>query len=171
MNIKLIIPIGIITVGMLFLTKKEAIAFPPNQVISLDRVKGIVNQWQVLYFNNIPQSLVLGQIKQESNFIINAERYEPHLNDSSIGLMQILLSTAKGIGFTGTKKDLFKPEVNIFYGMKYLNKLYKQCKGNWQCTIMSYNEGFRNFSRGKRVYNYYNRVKANWGYFHKLIGK
>lgn len=36
-----------------------------------------------------------------------------------IGLVQIKLSTARGLGFRGTRAALFEPRTNLTYGMRY----------------------------------------------------
>jgi hypothetical protein len=42
-----------------------------------------------------------------------AVRQEPRLNTASYGLGQILETTARGLGFQGTREELFYPEINI----------------------------------------------------------
>ena len=108
---------------------------------------------------------VLAIIEIESSFRPHAERYESKLNDSSIGLMQILMSSAKDRGFTGTKAELIKPSINILYGMKHLKWSYDYLarrkvtvtKDEW---ISSYNMGVGNTMRGYLSHDYISKFKA-----------
>ena len=54
----------------------------------------------------------------ESSFDPNAFRQEPS-GVASYGLMQVLDSTAQGLGLTGDPQQMFDPELGIFYGLKY----------------------------------------------------
>ena len=103
--------------------------------------------------NNINPALVLGLIEQESNFDLNAERYESKVSgtgkpDYSSGLMQILTSTARGMGFKSTgdleqDKELLKdPRTNIYYGIKYLKtRLLKYKNLPLIDAVRTYNSG------------------------------
>ncbi len=90
----------------------------------------------------VPVGIVKGVIAQESKFNPRAVRGEPQLGDASMGLMQILLATAKGLGHRGTADELFNPAVNIPLGTKYLAQLYRRA-GDWPAAISAYNGGFR----------------------------
>lgn len=48
-----------------------------------------------------------------------AFRFEPGISDASFGLGQILLSTARSLGFNGQPKELYKPEISIDLVGKY----------------------------------------------------
>jgi soluble lytic murein transglycosylase-like protein len=58
-----------------------------------------------------------------------------------IGLMQIKLRTARGVGYKGSAKGLYDPDTNLRYGMKYLGKAQKLAGGDLCRTIMKYNGG------------------------------
>jgi Transglycosylase SLT domain len=70
--------------------------------------------------NNVPESLVHRVIVRES-------RYQPSLvgRGGTIGLMQIKLATARGLGYTGTAEGLRNPETNLAWGIKYLAGAYR----------------------------------------------
>lgn len=93
-------------------------------------------------------ALVKGLIAAESSFNPSATRGEPHLGDASIGLMQVLYSTAKGLGFPGPTGDvtkltgLYAPATNTYYGARLLRKLLLQA-GNEAGAISAYNGGYR----------------------------
>jgi hypothetical protein len=93
-------------------------------------------------FPNVPSAIIKGIIGAESAFRADARRGEAHLDDASHGLMQILLSTAQGLGFAGPIDSLYAPAVNLYYGTKLLSGLYARL-GNWPDAISAYNGGVR----------------------------
>ncbi len=62
---------------------------------------------------DIDPQLIFATIMTESEGNPNAYRYEPHINDASYGLGQILYTTAQGLGFEGKPEDIYNPEVSI----------------------------------------------------------
>lgn len=58
-----------------------------------------------------------------------------------IGLMQILPSTARMLGFSGTLAELAVPETNIRYGVTYLAKAWRLAGGDLCTTTMKYRAG------------------------------
>lgn len=58
-----------------------------------------------------------------------------------IGLMQILPSTARMLGFSGTLADLAVPETNIHYGVIYLAKAWRLAGGDLCTAVMKYRAG------------------------------
>lgn len=97
----------------------------------------------------IPQELIRAVIGQESAFVPSATRREAALSDQSIGLMQILYSTAKGEGYTGPVGDkatltgLYDPATNIFYGASYLASQLARANGFIPAGVSAYNGGWR----------------------------
>jgi len=108
--------------------------------VSVESLTDLVNMIARQY--NVDPNLVKAVILQESNWDVNASRYETHLNDSSWGLMQVLLKTARWI--LGNDKltisDLVKPETNIAAGTKYIGFLLAKYR-NMEDAIASYNAG------------------------------
>ncbi len=111
---------------------------------------------------DVPVALIKATIQAESNWKIDAKRYEPHIKDSSYGLMQVLLSTARNVlnnpNLTAT--ELIKPEVNIEAGTKYLGYQLKRYNRNILDAIAAYNAGRARKNRfGKYInQNYVDRV-------------
>lgn len=112
------------------------------------------NAWDVIIRDaasryNVPVALIKAIIAQESGYKASAYRKEPAVNDASIGLMQILLATAKGEGYSGAAGDatklsgLFDPATNINYGTAYLESRLNATKGNVAAAISAYNGGYR----------------------------
>ncbi|WP_019222411.1 lytic transglycosylase domain-containing protein [Bartonella rattaustraliani] len=85
---------------------------------------------------NVPVNLVHAVIRIESNYKVRIKGAA-----GEIGLMQIKPSTARGLGFNGSVQDLYDPETNLEYGMRYLARAYKLSGGNTCGTILKYNAG------------------------------
>jgi hypothetical protein len=98
--------------------------------------------------HGVPYTLVQAVIGRESAFNPSAYRAEPAIGDGSAGLMQILLRTARGVGYTGPLGDskaltgLFDPATNIEYGTAYLAEQYRRA-GNAAGAVSAYNGGWR----------------------------
>lgn len=84
----------------------------------------------------VPVSLAHAVISIESGY-----RETVRGQAGEIGLMQIKPTTARGMGYTGTVKALYRPENNVKYGMKYLAKAYELSGGDTCGTILRYNAG------------------------------
>ncbi len=91
----------------------------------------------------VDPALILAVIGIESAFKPTAVRGEPHLNDSSYGLMQLLGTTARGLGYTGAPSGLFDPIVNIELGALLLRDLVRARGGSLEKALSEYNGGYR----------------------------
>jgi len=58
-----------------------------------------------------------------------------------IGLMQILPSTARMLGFVGSNADLAVPATNIHYGVRYLAQAWRLAGGDLCTAVMKYRAG------------------------------
>ena len=58
-----------------------------------------------------------------------------------IGLMQILPSTARMLGFVGSTADLAVPETNIHFGVTYLARAWRLAAGDLCTAVMKYRAG------------------------------
>jgi soluble lytic murein transglycosylase-like protein len=58
-----------------------------------------------------------------------------------IGLMQILPSTARMLGFVGNNADLAVPATNIHYGVTYLARAWRLAGGDLCTAVMKYRAG------------------------------
>lgn len=97
-------------------------------------------------------AFVKGVIASESAFNPRAVRGEAHLGDASHGLMQLLYSTAKVVGYAGalpTEDDrqkllgLYHPATNITLGTRLLNNLVIKYGGDLERAASAYNGGDR----------------------------
>jgi hypothetical protein len=91
---------------------------------------------------NVPFEFIKAIIAVESGFNPNAFRAEPQISDGSHGLMQILLRTARGEGFTGTSQGLMDPSQNVMYGTAYLASCLART-GTLAGAASMYNGGYR----------------------------
>lgn len=55
--------------------------------------------------------------------------------------MQIKHSTARFLGFAGSRTELYDPKTNVRWGMKYLAGAYKLAGGNVCQTALKYQGG------------------------------
>ena len=102
--------------------------------------------------NGIPVELAHAVVRHESG-------YNPRATGKAgeIGLMQIKLATARGIGYRGTRQGLYDPDTNIRWGMKYLGQARRLARGSECGTLSRYNGGL---GTKRTIRGYCNRVLA-----------
>ena len=95
--------------------------------------------------NAVPEALVHRVIVRES-------RYQPHLvgRGGTIGLMQIKLATARGLGYTGTAEGLRDPNTNLTYAVKYLAGAYRAANGDHTRAVAYYASGYYQAAKRQR---------------------
>ncbi len=103
----------------------------------------------------LPEEVAHAVMEIESNF-------QPSVigGDGEVGLMQILPSTAKLLGFSGTNDDLAKPETNLRYGVRYLSQAWKLAKQDLCTTVMKYRAGHGETRFSYLSVNYCVRARA-----------
>lgn len=113
----------------------------------------------------VEPALIKATIEVESNWDINAKRYEAHKGDASWGLMQLLLETGRWILKDNnlTIPQLVAPETNITAGTKYLKYQLDRYNGNVADAIAAYNAG----SAKKNAQGVY----TNQEYVNKVYGR
>lgn len=104
--------------------------------------------------HGIPSTLAHAVVRVESNFNPKARG-----RAGEIGLMQIKLATARMMGYRGSKKDLYDPETNIKFGMKYLGRAHELSGGKTCGTILRYNAGHAAKRMNKVSSSYCTKVK------------
>lgn len=82
------------------------------------------------------------------------ESHIPHLEgpDTSFGLMQVLYTTARDMGFEGSETDLCQPLTNIHYGAKYLRRQIDRYEGDILKAIAAYNAGVARYTDNGRKF-------------------
>jgi soluble lytic murein transglycosylase-like protein len=96
--------------------------------------------------NAVPELLVHRVIVRES-------RYQPKLigHGGTIGLMQIKLATARGLGYTGDAEGLRDPNTNLSYGVKYLAGAYHAAGGDHNRAMHLYASGYYEAAKRQRL--------------------
>jgi soluble lytic murein transglycosylase-like protein len=77
-----------------------------------------------------------------------------------IGLMQILPSTARMLGFAGSLAELAVPETNIHYGVTYLEQAWRLASGDLCTAVMKYRAGHGETRFSFLLVNYCLAVRA-----------
>ncbi|MBV9859830.1 MAG: transglycosylase SLT domain-containing protein [Alphaproteobacteria bacterium] len=131
-------------------------ASPPALTPAQSACLAIVDRLNATEFSNwFRRSSVLATIQVESAFRAQAYRYEPALGEGSYGLMQVLASTAAGLGLSGEPDRLFDPATGARYGMMVLRQgwdLLDRAFGRpptWEEWCAGYNEGYGAVERGR----------------------
>jgi len=96
--------------------------------------------------NNVPEVLVHRVIVRES-------RYHPDLvgRGGTIGLMQIKLATARGLGYTGDAAGLRDPDTNLTYGVKYLAGAWRAANSDHARAMRFYASGYYYVAKRQRL--------------------
>jgi len=118
--------------------KKAAAKKAKNKKRRASVPKGRYNKLIAKYAaqHGVPYRLARAVVQVESSF-------RPNVTGSvgEIGLMQIRLATARGMGYKGSAKQLYNPATNLYWGMKYLGKAHRLAGGSTCGTILKYNAG------------------------------
>ena len=85
-------------------------------------------------------SMLYAIIHDESGGNPDAYRVEGKVGDVSVGLMQVLVGTARELGYGGPVRSLFDPTTNIELGSQYLAQLIRKYTNPW-LALVAYNGG------------------------------
>jgi Transglycosylase SLT domain len=90
-------------------------------------------------------------------------RYNPGVvgMDGEVGLMQVMLPTARMMGFSGTPAELASPEVNVHYGVRYLAGAWRRANGDLCTATMKYRAGHGETRFSYLSVEYCARVRAH----------
>jgi soluble lytic murein transglycosylase-like protein len=96
--------------------------------------------------NLVPEALVHRVIVRES-------KYNPDLvgRGGTIGLMQLKLATARGVGYRGGADGLRDPETNLTYGIKYLAGAWRAAEGNHDRAMRYFAIGYYYVAKQQRL--------------------
>ncbi|WP_454646427.1 lytic transglycosylase domain-containing protein [Bradyrhizobium liaoningense] len=90
-------------------------------------------------------------------------RYNPGVvgMDGEVGLMQVMLPTARMMGFAGTPAELATPEINVHYGVRYLAGAWRRANGDLCTAAMKYRAGHGETRFSHLSVEYCARVRAH----------
>jgi soluble lytic murein transglycosylase-like protein len=96
--------------------------------------------------NGVPVALVHRVVKRESG-------YRPDVvgRRGAMGLMQIKVATARGLGYSGSARGLLDPDTNLTYAVRYLAGAYRVAGGNHDRAVMHYARGYYFAAKRKRM--------------------
>jgi soluble lytic murein transglycosylase-like protein len=87
--------------------------------------------------NGVPVELVHRVIMRESKY-----RADLVGRGGTIGLMQIKLGTARGLGYSGSAEGLRDPATNLTHGIRYLAGAYRTAGGHHGRAVAYYAGGY-----------------------------
>ena len=149
----------------------------PTLFTNENKFDSIITKYLTLYnkeFNTeINISTIKGFVAQESGFIPSAVRYEENIKQYSLGLCQILPSTAKMFGYNKETENLADADTSLKYGMKYFYSQFKQYR-TYSNAYASYNAGsVKRTDTGKYINQFYvdmASLYAKFYYYRDIIG-
>jgi soluble lytic murein transglycosylase-like protein len=109
---------------------------------------------------NLPKGLISAVAYVESRHDHKAfVKEDGYSKQSSFGLMQIQLGTARQMGFKGKSKELLRPDINIEFGAAYLRWLLNYTKNDYAKALTCYNAGpYSELCKSGRYSNYSGQV-------------
>lgn len=107
---------------------------PPLYPNETPELRALINKWSDHYA--VPRELVHRVIIRESTHNPAAT------NGPNIGLMQIQLPTARGMGYQGDRAGLLDAETNLTYAVKYLRGALLVAEGNHDRAVFLYAKGY-----------------------------
>ena len=96
--------------------------------------------------NGVPEALVHRVIVRESKY-----RADVVGRGGTIGLMQIKLATARGVGYTGDADGLLDANTNLTYGVRYLAGAFRAADGNHDRAVAFYASGYYFHAKRKKL--------------------
>jgi soluble lytic murein transglycosylase-like protein len=113
---------------------------PPNAAASVDRNDSRAS-YRALIAKEAAQQGLAPEIAEAVMAVESGFNPGAIGGAGEIGLMQILPSTARMLGFTGSLSDLAIPENNIHFGVTYLAQAWRRAGGDLCTAVMKYRAG------------------------------
>ena len=150
--------IGSLLLMELIVSSAMGIGIPPEVVLAIIEVESGGNPFATAFSQTAPANTTL---KRPTLCSVNMEAVHQR---TAWGLMQVMGSTARGVGFCGWLTELTDAEVNIGIGMRYLGQLKKRFfeSRGLDGVIAAYNKGAPRKSPDGKFVNqgYVDRVRA-----------
>lgn len=100
----------------------------------------IQNALQV--YPQVPEAWLRAVIGAETSYNdVLQDTWEPNAGDFSYGPMQVLMSTARGLGYDVTPAELRSPAINILVGAALIASLLNTAGGHFERMYSAYNSG------------------------------
>lgn len=137
----------------------------PSPVSKEERIQQAVTNASQKY--DLPPSLILAIIKQESHF--NPEAESP---TGAQGLMQLMPGTAREMGVTHS----FDIDQNVDGGSRYMRQMLDQFGGDVRLALAAYNAGptrvgqYNGIPPLEETMNYVPSVLDNWAHYESFNG-
>ena len=134
-----------------------------DERLSIKQVYRLAKEITKRNFKNVDPIMLTTMAYIESSNKPKAIRFEPHLNDSSKGLMQVLQTTADWLRTIGYKRysseNLFDAKTSIYFGGAYVDWLkdYRGQNRDEEWIVRSYNGGPNNFN--SQTLNHWNKYQ------------
>ncbi len=146
----------VIAAVLVFVLQHRAEARPPSasSLVGLPLYRAIARREAIV--QGVPFNLVDAVMWVES-------RYNPAATGGvgEIGLMQILPSTARLLGFRGSLRELRWPQTNIRLGTRYLAGAWRLGKKDICTAVMKYRAGHGEYRFSVRSVNYCRKVRKH----------
>ena len=104
--------------------------------------------------NGVPTAFARAVVQVESD-------WNPQLTGAAgeVGLMQIKHETAREMGYDGPRGELYEPDTNVRWGMKYLAGAWQLGRGDLCQTVLRYQGGHDAKAMTKAATAYCARVR------------
>lgn len=112
---------------------------------------------------DLPPGLLQSVCFTESSYRVNVIHKDDG-KENSLGLCQIHKSTARMLGFSGTTKQLMKPQANAYWAGKYLKHQLSRYDNSIVKAVAAYNSGtYRPGKKGlPKNHKYVTKVFKHW---------
>lgn len=121
----------------------------------------------------VEPEIIKAIIKRESDYKPSAVREEPKLNppDASIGLMQVLVGTARWVmnDQSITRQMLYDIQFNVDVGTKYIAKQLSRYSGDIKKALASYNAGSARYKADGTTFINQDYVDYTYGWYLRYL--